>query len=531
MSSTITLVLGLLVTTVIFASIATRLHIPYAILLVLAGALLGFIPGLPNVNLNPDIVLFLFLPPLIYSSAWLTSWREFRANLRPILLLSIGLVLITMMFVALVAHLFIGLPWGVGFILGALLSPTDAVAASAIAQRMGLSRRIVTILEGESMVNDATGLVAYTFAVSAVVTGNFQMGAAILQFFLVGIGGLLIGLVVAWPLDWLHRHLDDAAIEITISLLTPFGAYLFAEAIHVSGVLAALSAGLYLSRRSSRFFSSTTRLQANAVWNVFVFILNGLLFLLIGLQLRQVVRSTGKGSIVALIGDILLIGVAVIVIRFVWVFAETYIPRWLSPRLLARDPYPGWRNVVIIAWTGLRGSVSLASVLALPLTIQNGQPFAERDLLVAITFGIILITLVGQGLGLIPLIRLLGPDGDGALIAERQRARLIVTQAALNRLQELSGEDWVPDELLARLRARYEDEIRALHSEQDDTENDIPNEHIENMNAYRRLHQETVLAGRNAIIQKRDKGQIDDEVFREMERKLDLEELRFRAEE
>lgn len=523
MTSTITLVLGLLVVTVVFAGIATRLHVPYAILLVIAGALLGFVPGLPGITLNPELVLFLFLPPLVYSSAWLTSWREFRANLRPILLLSIGLVLVTMTFVALVAHLFIGLSWSVGFVLGAILSPTDAVAASAIAQRMGLSRRIVTILEGESMVNDATGLVAYTFAVSAVVTGNFQLGAAGLEFVLLGLGGLLVGLGVAWPLDWLHRHLDDAPIEITITLLTPFSAYLLAEALHVSGVLAALAAGLYLSRRSARFFSSTTRLQANAVWNVLVFILNGLLFLLIGLQLRQILNSLGSPSIAPLIGDIVVINLAVIVIRIVWVYVETYLPRWLSVWLRAHDPYPSWRNVFIIAWTGLRGSVSLASVLALPLVIDNGQVFPDRSLLIIISFSVILVTLVGQGLGLIPLIRLLGPDADTSLEAERQRARLASTQAALSRLNELANQEWVSDEQLTHLRSRYEEKLNTIRAQQDGDSS----EYIENGTLYRRLHHEIVQAERNALIQLRDQGKIDDIVFREIEHKLDLEEQRF----
>ncbi len=303
MSATISLLFGGLLVIVDLATLATRLRIPYAILLVLGGLLLGFVPGLPTIELDPELVLVLFLPPLIYSSAWLTSWREFHANLRPILQLSLGLVLVTTIVIAVVAHFIAGLSWPVAFVLGALVSPTDAVAASATAKQLGLPRRIVTVIEGESMVNDATGLVAYRFAVVAVVTGSFSLSLAGLQFLVVSLGGLMIGLVIAWPVAWLHRHLDDAPIEITITLLTPYAAYLLANALQVSGVLAVLSAGLYLSRQSSRFFSSNTRLQANAVWNVLVFLLNGLLFLLIGLQLRSIVativvprcsRSSGK---------------------------------------------------------------------------------------------------------------------------------------------------------------------------------------------------------------------------------------------
>src|SRR6516165_5877311 len=291
MPTTITLVFSLLVAIVVLATLAARLRLPYAILLVLGGLLLSFLPGLPDVTIDPTLILFVFLPPLIYSSAWNSSWREFRATLQPILLLAVGLVLVTTVVVATVAHVFVGLPWAVAFVLGAVVSPTDAVAASATARSVGLPRRLMTLLEGESMVNDATGLVVYRFAVAAVVAGSFSLAQASLQFVLVSVGGLLVGLVVGWPLAWLHRHLDDAPIEIAITLLTPFAAYLLAEAIDVSGVLAVMAAGLFLSRQSSRFFSSNTRLQANAVWNVLVFLLNGLVFLLIGLQLRVILGT------------------------------------------------------------------------------------------------------------------------------------------------------------------------------------------------------------------------------------------------
>src|SRR6266566_3083575 len=280
MSETISLLFGLLVAIVALATLATRLRLPYAILLVLGGLLLGFVPGLPSITLDPELILVLFLPPLIYSSAWLTPWREFRANLRPILQLSLGLVLVNTLVIAVVAHAIAGLSWPVAFVLGAVVSPTDAVAASAIAKQLGLPRRIVTVIEGESMVNDATGLVAYRFAVAAVVTGSFSLWQAGLQFVVVGLGGLLIGLVVGWPLAWLHRHLDNAPIEIAITILTPFMAYLLAETLNLSGVLAVVAAGLYLSRQSARFFSSNTRLQAYAVWEMLVFLLNGFLFLL-----------------------------------------------------------------------------------------------------------------------------------------------------------------------------------------------------------------------------------------------------------
>lgn len=520
MTTTLTLVLGLLVATVVLASLATRLRVPYAILLVLGGAALGFLPGLPTVKLDPELILFFFLPPLVYSSAWQTSWREFRATLRPIVLLAVGLVLVTTAGVALGAHLLLGLPWPVAFVLGAVLSPTDAVAASAIAQRMGLSRRIVTVLEGESMVNDATGLVVYTFAVAATVTGVFHLGDASLQFVVVSLGGLLVGLVVGWPLAWLHRHLDDAPIEITLTLLTPFAAYLLAEAVHVSGVLATLSAGLYLSRHSSRFFSSNTRLQANAVWNVLTFILNGLLFLLIGLQLRDILETLGKQPLVSAIGESLLVSLVVILVRCVWVFPATYLPRLFFPHLRARDPLPNWRSVFVVAWTGLRGGISLAAALALPLSIQGNAPFPERDRLIALTFGVILATLVGQGLSLIPLIRWLDLTPDGESEQERQQARLVAAQAALTRLQDLAGQEWVPEEVWTHLRTWYEEKARHA-SAQPDGEQSVQDETLA---AKQRLRRELIQAERVAVIQVRDQGQIDDDILREMERELDLEE-------
>src|SRR6266487_3345630 len=468
MSATISLLLGLLVAIVVLATLATRLRIPYAILLVLSGLLLGFVPGLPRIELDPELILVLFLPPLIYSSAWLTDGREFRANLRPILQLSLGLVLVTTIVIAVVAHTMAGLSWPVAFVLGAVVSPTDAVAASATAKVLGLPRRIVTIIEGESMVNDATGLVVYRFAVMAVVTGSFSLWQAGLQSVVVSLGGLVIGLVIAWPVAWLHRHLDDAPIEITITLLTPYAAYLLADALQVSGVLAVLSAGLYLSRQSSRFFSSNTRLQANAVWNVLVFLLNGVVFLLIGLQLRSILDALASRAPLSLLWDALLVSLTVIVIRVAWVVPAAFPSHLLRRYLGPREGPPAWRNVLIVAWTGMRGGVSLAAALALPLTIAGGGLFPERDLVIFLTFCVILATLVGQGLSLTPLIKLLRLREDGSREREHSLAHLAAAHAAQDRLNELAEEEWVPEEDLTRLRSKYEDKIEALTTRKDD---------------------------------------------------------------
>ncbi len=527
MPNTITLVFSLLVAIVVLATVASRFHLPYAIVLVLAGLVLGFIPGLPTIVLDPALLLFLFLPPLIYSSAWLTSWREFRANLRPILLLSVGLVLVTTIVVALVAHALVGLPWPVAFVLGAVVSPTDAVAASSTAQSIGLPRRLVTLIEGESMVNDATGLVVYRFAVAAVVTGSFSLAQASLQFVLVSAGGLLVGLVIGWPVAWLHRHLDDAPIEIAITLLTPFAAYLLAEALNVSGVLAVMAAGLYLSRQSSRFFSSNTRLQAAAVWNVLVFLLNGFVFLLIGLQLRSILEALASQAPLSLLWDALLVCLAVIIIRIVWVIPAAF-SRLLARYLGSREAAPAWRNVLILAWTGMRGGVSLAAALALPLTISGGAPFPERDLVIFLTFCVILATLVGQGLSLGPLIRLLRLQEDGSREREHAQAHLAAAQAALARLDELATQDEVPEEELMHLRSVYEKKIQNFTGRMDGAEASDERDG-ERLSAGRRLRQEVLQAERSAVIRLRDQGRIDDEVLRQVERELDLEEQRLQV--
>lgn len=523
MSATILLLFGLLLAIVALATLATRLRLPYAILLVIGGLALGFVPGLPAIELNPELVLVLFLPPLIYSSAWFTSWQQFRTSLRPILQLALGLVLVTTLVIAVVAHFVAGLSWPVAFVLGAVLSPTDAVAASATAREFGLPRRIVTVIEGESMVNDATGLVVYRFAVAAVVTGSFSLWQAGLQFVLVSLGSLAIGLVIAWPVAWLHRHLDDAPIEITITMLTPYAAYLAADALQMSGVLAVLAAGLYLSRQSSRFFSSNTRLQANAVWNVLVFLLNGLLFLLIGLQLHRIVAAIEGHSLFTLLWQALLIGLVVIAVRLAWVFPAAYLSRQLSVRLRARDPYPGWRNVAIVAWVGMRGGLSLAAALALPLTLTNGAAFPQREVVIFFTFAVILLTLVGQGLSLGPLIRLLGIMRDGSLEQEHALAHQVAARAALARLDELAGEEQVPQEALASLRSHYASKLQALANATDSTI-------IERLDGHeptqQQLKREILNAERAAVINLRDRGRIDDETLRLVERELDLEELR-----
>jgi monovalent cation/hydrogen antiporter len=522
-------VFALLVAVVGLASLATRLRVPYPILLVLGGLVLGFVPGLPTVTLDPALVLFLFLPPLIYSSAWFTPWREFHANLRPILLLAIGLVLTCIVLVAFVAHTILGWAWPVAFVLGALVSPTDAVAASAIMQRLGVSRRVVAIVEGESMVNDATGLVTYRFAVAAVVTGTFSLWQASWQFVVVSVGGLLIGLCIAWPVAWLHRHLDDAPREITLTLLTPFAAYLLADALGASGVLAVLAAGLYLSRQSSTFFSANTRLQADAVWSVLVFLFNGLVFILLGLQLHGLLAGRPGSSVVMLLGPAVLIASVVIVARLVWVAVATAVQRLLAHFRLIIYHWGGWRNAVLIGWSGMRGALSLAAALALPATVAGGRPFPLRSQLIEVTFGVILFTLVGQGLSLTPLIRILGVQPDDEAEHELRQARRALTEAALLRLEDLAVTDDIPEAVIADQRARLEKQLSRLSMSADTAGGDRRDggdraDGADVWSTLRHLRQEVLSAQRSMLITLRHEGKFHDEVVRRLERDLDLEE-------
>jgi len=528
-SNILILVLGLLVAVVALAIIAPRLHIPYTILLVLGGLLLGFVPGLPRFTLDPDVVFLLLLPPLLSSSAWQTSWRDFHANLRPISLLALGLVLLTTIVVAVVAHVLIpDLPWAVAFVLGAIVSPTDAVAATAIAQRLGIPQRIVTIIEGESLVNDATGLVAYRFAVAAVVTGVFSLGEASLQFVVVSVGGIALGLVAGWGLSYVHRWLDNPPLEITVTLVTPYAVYLLGEEVlHVSGLLAIVTTGLYLTWRAPTFFSSGTRLQAEAVWEILIFLLNGLVFILIGLQLPGILAilntTIARRSPILLVWDAALVSLIVILVRLVWAFTQALLPRLLSRRLRERDPYPGWRSVVLIGWTGMRGAVSLAAALALPEVTAEGAAFPERAFVIYLTFGVILATLVVQGLSLPLLIRGLGLHDDGASERQETQARLTAAQAALARLDELASQNEVSQESAQHLRKHYEAQVRSITKRIKKAANEPGEDHAM---TYQRLQREALQAERSAVIGLRNQGEINDEVLRRLERELDLEEQR-----
>ena len=535
------IILGLLLAVAALATLATRLGVPYPILLVLGGSALGFVPGLPPVELDPELVFLLFLPPLLYVSALFTSWRDFRANVRPITLLAVGLVLMTTFVVASVAHTVVGLPWGAAFVLGAIVSPTDAIAATSVAQRLGVPRRIVTILEGESLVNDATGIVAYRVAVAAVVTGAFSVWEAGLQFVVGAAGGVAAGFAVGWLVVWARRHLsEDPSVQNTISLLTPFVAYLAAEELphslwgllhdlfgvpgdlYFSGVLAVVTTGLYLGRKGPYIISSGTRLQGYATWELITFLLNGLIFILIGLQLRSVVEGLNEYTAGQLVSFALLTSLTVILVRMVWVFPATYVPRWASRRIRERDPSPSWRNVSVIAWTGMRGVISLAAALALPLQTASGVLFPDRDLIIFLTFCVILATLVVQGLSLPVLIRALGLEDDRIGDKEETHGRVSIAEAALERLDELADEDWVREDTAERIRGLYSYRRNRFASRFEGDPEGVE----ERSAAYQHLMVELLGAQRLRLITMRDEGSIGDEVMHRIERDLDLEESR-----
>jgi monovalent cation/hydrogen antiporter len=503
--------------------VANKLKIPYPVLLVLGGLALSFVPFLPVIRLDPNLVLFFFLPPLLYPAALFTSWRDFRRNLRPILFLAIGLVLLTMTVVAWVAHSFIaGLPWAATFALGAIVSPPDAEAAEAMLKHLRVPVRIQAVLGGESLVNDATALVTYQFAVAAMVTGQFSLGAASLRFVLAGAGGVALGLIVGVVMRWVQSRLDDPPVQITVSLLTPFAAYLLAERLYFSGVLSTVAAGVYLGWHSTAL-SARARLQLQAFWEMVAFLLNGFIFIMIGLQLPGILHALSHEPFSRLTSYGLLISATVVFVRIAWVFPATYLPRWLSPKLRARDPTPPWQHSVIIAWAGMRGVVSLAAAFALPLLLADRQPFPGRSYILFLTFCVILTTLVFQGLTLPILIRKLGVEDDGVIDKEERDARLQANDAAVDFVEQKALAEHFPEEVMERVRAEYCDRIEQLNTCWEESEN--PGGVITTP-IYQRLQRGALQVERQTIVALRNSQKINDEALRRIQRDLDLAEAR-----
>jgi CPA1 family monovalent cation:H+ antiporter len=504
-----------------------RLNVPYPIALVLGGLGISLIPGLPAVRLQPELIFLLFLPPLLYAAAWFTSWHEFKANARPILLLAVGLVIFTTLIVGFVLHAFIPeMPLSVACALGALISPPDAVAATAIAQQMHLPKRIVTILEGESLVNDATGLVALRFALAAAVSGTFSPLQASAQFVWVVVGGIALGLLVGLVIVKLMQAIKNDTLLITLSLLAPYLAYLPSERLGVSGVLATVAAGIYGGWKEPELLTASTRLNAVAFWDMLVFLLNCALFILIGLQLPDVVQNLGHRSLAQVIGYGAAVSFLVIVIRPIWVYPAAWLPRLMSKRLRQRDPMPSWKTIAIISWSGMRGVVSLAAALALPMALANGHPFPQRDLVIFFTFCVILATLVLQGLTLPLLIRFLhlrAPPSEG----HERESRLKLAHAALAHLNKLAEQKHLNEEALQRVTGYYQD--RVTHLNDDLAEVLGWSQNRERAIATRRLWLEALDAERREMIKLRREHKLDEELMHRIEREMDLEEMRLKS--
>jgi monovalent cation/hydrogen antiporter len=509
--------LGLLVAVGGLLALAPTLRVPLPILLVLGGVGMGFIPGLPHVALPPEIVLVAVLPPLLYSGAFFTSLRDLRQNRRPIALLAFGLVATTMAAVAVVAHTWIGLPWAVAFTLGAIVSPTDALAATEIASRLGAPRRIVSLIEGESLVNDGTALVLYKAAVGAAVGGSFSLLDTSGRIVVNVIGGIAVGLAVGWVVRQVRRRLDDPPIEVTIAVLSGYLAYLPADAIGVSGVLAAVTIGVYMGWHTPELTTERTRLSGDAFWEILVFVVNGLLFVLVGLQLRGIIDGLSGFSSPRITGQAALVCLTVMLTRIVWVPVFTYLPRWAFRSVREADPYPPWQWPALLSWVGIRGAVSLVAALALP------NDFPDRELIIFLTFSVIVATLVLQGLTLPALIRLLRVSDDGGAEREDAKARVRAAEAALARLEELLGEGSVHPKTAERLRGSLgfrRDRFRARLDYGDDGV-------IEEQSlAYQRVMRELLDAERAALLALRNDRVIDDNVMQRVQRDLDLEAAR-----
>jgi monovalent cation/hydrogen antiporter len=539
--------------------LSRRIGVPRPILLVIAGTLLAFVPAAPTVRVDPDLVFFIFVPPLLYWAAINTSYREFRRNGLDIMLLAVGLVVATAAVVAVVAHtMFATLSWPAAFALGAAVGPTDAVAATAVMRRFGVPRALVSILEGESLVNDATSLVIFEMALTAGNTGQFSLGPAMLSFLWAAGGGIILGLAAGWCIASLRRWIGRTSerspvLESSISLLTPFVAFLAADRAGVSGVLAVVVAGLYLGHASAHLLTAASRIQAINMWEIVDFLLEGLLFIFVGLGLPLAlgaVRVGGEETLSRLIATAAAVSAVVIVLRLAWVFPAAYAPRYIRRRFADRNaPYPPWQNVFFVGWAGLRGAVSLVLALSVPFATSSGVPFPGRDVVIFVTFVVILVTLVGQGLTLRPLISTLGLEPDRAEAFEETNARLQTARAALARLDEIDRKetglpsefdaadvrsvvDALRDEYTHRVHL-YSNEVRTRSIPPPDPngEPDVPDDDAveadldgRRAGSYRLLRLATLDAERQRLIQMRDGGDISDVVLHRVERDLDLEQ-------
>lgn len=526
----ITVIILLLFGIAFIGILSSRLKFPFPIALVLCGVCISIIPGLPVIALNPDVVFIIFLPPLLYGAAWNTSWHDFKASLRPISLAAIGLVLFTTVLVAVAAHWLINdIDWPTAFLIGAIVSPPDAVAATSVTKGLGLSPRIITVLEGESLVNDASGLVAYKYALAAISAGNFVLWKAGLNFLMIAAAGIAIGLIIGYGMYLVHKKfVCDPVIEVTFTFLTPFASYLLAEHFHFSGVLAVVSTGLYLSFRSGEMFTHQSRIMAYAVWEVVIYILNGLIFVLIGLQLREVINGISNYTTADLLLYGTVISLVVIVVRFIWVVPAALLPRWLSKRIREKEKFDP-RNMVVFGWAGMRGVVSMAAALALPVTLSSGEAFPHRELIIYLTFCVILFTLILLGLTLPWIIKKMGIEPYSA-VAEEYEVRTHVVSQAIEHIEE--NLSLVQDQLLHNIKSKYEVKYNRLQK------TELPANYFGKgetlagniFNEFTQLQIDMLNVERKAVEKLHLSGKASEEILRKIEKELDLEETRLAME-
>ena len=510
--------------------LSNKYKFPFPIVLVLSGLVISLIPGLPVIALDPAIVFIIFLPPLLYGAAWNTNWHYFKASLRPISMAAVGLVLFTTVLVALAVHLLIpDISWPLAFLIGAIVSPPDAVAATSLTKGLGLHPKLITILEGESLVNDASGLIAYKYALAAITASNFVLWKAGFNFLLVVVAGIAIGLAIGFILYQVHkRFVCDPIIEVTLTFLTPFASYLLAEHFHFSGVIAVVSTGLYLSFRSGEMFGNESRIMAYAVWEVVIFILNSLIFILLGLQLRDVLQGIKEypSGALALYG--IVISLVVILVRFIWILPASMLPLYFTRRTLQKDQFhPG--NMVIFGWAGMRGVVSMAAALALPMTIAAGVPFPHRNLVIYLTFCVILSTLVLLGFTLPMVIQKLKLPRYSMVAEEYEVRNNVITEVITHIEANLS---LLQDEILNNIKSKYEVKYNRLQK------TDLPANYFgagkvlagSVFNEFTKLQIDLINVERQAIERLHRQGKASEEILRKIERELDLEETRLQME-
>lgn len=521
---TILLLMALLV---VLYSVADRIGISYPIVLVIAGLGISLIPELPNIQMSSEVALLVFLPPLLFDAARNTSWHDFKRNRDSIGRLAIGLVLFTTAGVAIVAHYVLpGFTWPLAFVLGAIVSPPDVVAATSAIKGMHLPKRLVAILEGESLVNDASALIAYRYAVAAVVSGSFVIWEATFQFLFVSFGGVALGIGIGWLFMQIQkRFLNNSTVETVVTVLLPFVAYLFAESLHLSGVLSVVSMGLLISWRAHELFSYHTRMQMNNFWETLIFLMNGFVFILIGLQLPDIVDDLGHHPLKEMIMYGLLISAVVIVIRMVWIFPTVHVMHWLRSKrggISGGASVVNNRHLLVLSWSGMRGMISLATALALPLTLESGEDFPLRNVILFITFIVILVTLVFQGLTLPLLIRWLGvQESDDKEAIEERRLRLAMVNSTLALIDDKMAQ-YRPKEVIEEVRGRIQRQSYYYNGVlESNTECKTAETQREQFGHYLKAEQEIIDHQRDVLVQMHKKGVFSAEVLRHLEQDLD----------